>query len=105
MSLLKSESQEELTPAVVAAMGTTEGVWNNRNKADTLSEWQRADPALSYVIQYLEDAVLPEDDKKARELVLGRSQYTILESALYKVEKESSLRLFVPQRDREELFK
>ena len=81
-------------------MDTTEGVRKNRNKADTLSEWQRADPALSYIIQYLEDAVLPDDDKKGRELVLGRSQYTILESVLYKVEKDSSLRIFVPQSDR-----
>ena len=100
VSLLKSESPEELTPAVVAAVDTTGGVQSNRNMADTLSERQRADPALSYIIRYLEDAVLPDDDKKARELVLGRSQYTILESVLYKVEK-----ILVPQRDREELFK
>ena len=82
-----------------------DGVQNNRNMADTLSEWHRADPALSDIIRYLEDVVLPDDDKKARELVLGRSQYTILESMLYKVEKDSSLRIFVPQHDRDELFK
>ena len=105
VSLLKSESPEELTPAVVAAVDTYWRGQSNRNMADTLSERQRADPALSYIIRYLEDAVLPDDDKKARELVLGRSQYTILESVLYKVENDSSLRILVPQRDREELFK
>ena len=50
-SLLKSGSQEELTPIVVAAVGTIGGVQSNRNMADTLSERQRADPALSYIIR------------------------------------------------------
>ena len=38
-------------------------------------------------------------------MVLGRSQYTMLDRVLYKVEKDNSLKILVPQGDREELFR
>ena len=52
---------------VVAAIGTTD-----RIQCSTLSEQQRADTVLLLNISYLEDVVLPDDDKKARELVLAQ---------------------------------
>ena len=36
---------------------------------------------------------------------LSRSQYALLDGALYKLEKDNSLRIFVPECDHEELFK
>ena len=107
MSLLESGNSEESTPAVVATIYTcsTEAVQSIEDSAGTLSEQQRADLTLSCIIRYLEDEVLPDDDKKARELILSRSQYALLDGVLYKLEKDNSLRIFVPECDREELFK
>ena len=107
VSLLESGNSEESTPAVVATIYTcsTEAVQSIEDSAGTLSERQKADLTLSCIIRYLEDEVLPDDDKKARELILSRSQYALLDGVLYKVEKDNSLRIFVPECDREELFK
>ena len=46
--------------------------------------------------------MLPDDDKKARELILSRSQSALLDGVF---KKDNSLRIFVPECDREELFK
>ena len=48
--------------------------------------------------------MLPDDDKKTRELILIRSQYALLDGVLYKLEKDNSPRIFVPECDREELL-
>ena len=107
VSLLESGNSKELTPTVVAAMHTcsTETVQSNVNSAGTLSEQQRADLALFLIIRYLEDKVLLDDDEQARELILSRSQYALLDGVLYKIEKDNSRRVFVPECDHEELFR
>ena len=48
--------------------------------------------------------ILPGDEKRARELVLGRSQYELLDGVLYRVETDKSLKIVVPVSDRERLF-
>ena len=84
---------------------STKADQSNEDSAGTLSERQRADLTLSCIIRYLEDEVLPDDDKKARELILSRSQYALLDGVLYRLEKDNSLRILVPECDCEELFK
>ena len=49
--------------------------------------------------------MLPDKDKKARELILSKSQYALLDGVLYKLEKDNSLRIFVTECDGEELLK
>ena len=39
---------------------------------------QQKDPELKLIMDYLEKGDLPKDDKKARELVLGRSLYQVI---------------------------
>ena len=58
---------------------------------DSLKERQRKDPELLQVILYLESGVLPADDKRAREIALTHSQYEIVDSILYHVEKDNTL--------------
>ena len=62
------------------------------------------DPDLKLVIEYLENDILPEDDRKAQELILGRAQYTMVDKVLYQVEPDKTLRVVVPVSDRENLF-
>ena len=44
-----------------------------------LVDEQGTDPELTEIIQYLSDGVLPEDNKRARELALTKSQYSIVD--------------------------
>ena len=48
--------------------------------------------------------ILPEDEKRAREIVLSQSQFQIKEGILYHVEKDRTLRIIPPQSLREKLF-
>jgi len=68
------------------------------HRGETLAERQRMDPSLRQVIIYLNYGVLP-DEKRARELVLGRSQYELLDGVLYRVETYKSLKIVVPMSD------
>ena len=70
----------------------------------TLQERQRSDPALAEVIQFLEHGGLPQEEKRARELALTKSQYAILEGVLYHVEADKSLRIVPAEGQRRELF-
>ena len=52
---------------------------------DSLGERQRQDPQLMDIIAYLETGELPQDDRRARELILSRSQFELLEGSLYRI--------------------
>ena len=56
------------------------------------------------MIQYLEDGTLPTEDKIAREIVLCKSQYVLIDKVLCHVERDKSLRLIPPQINRKKLF-
>ena len=70
----------------------------------SLSQRQRDDPDLKPIILYLESDQLPDDNKKARELVLGREQYILQDGVLFHVEKDKTLRVVPPTADRRALF-
>ena len=57
---------------------------------------QMDDPELKCIMRYVEDGELPRDEKKAKELVLGRSLYEVVDRILYHVEVDKSLRLIPP---------
>ena len=65
---------------------------------------QQKDPELKLIMDYLEKGDLPKDEKKERELVLGRSLYQVIEGILYHIEPDKSLCLILPDGDREHLF-
>ena len=64
----------------------------------TLRESQRADPELKLIFDYLEEGVLPTEEKQAKELVLGKSQLVITDGVLYHLEKDKSLRIIPPSK-------
>ena len=77
---------------------------NGDNPTNDLRGAQRKDPELLRVIRYLEDGTLPTEDKAAREIVLCKSQYILLDGVLYHVERDKTLRLVPPQVSRKKLF-
>ena len=64
----------------------------------------RRTPHLREIIEYLAKGDLPAEEKKARQLVLGSSQFTLNNGVLYKVEPDKSLRIIPPTLDRQKLF-
>ena len=80
------------------------GEQSAKSRDDSLKERQRKDPELLQVILYLEGGVLPADDNRAREIALTHSQYEIVDSILYYVEKDNTLRVIPATEDRKRLF-
>ena len=74
------------------------------NTNESTRDRQQRDPELKLIVDYLEKGDLPKDDKKARDLVLGRSLYQVIGGILYHMEPDKSLRLIPPDGDRERLF-
>ena len=71
---------------------------------DSLGERQRQDPQLMDIIAYLETGELPQDDRRARELILSRSQFELLEGSLYRINPDKTLRVITPTTDQQKLF-
>ena len=97
----------QATFRVVAALQASvcaEGGDPNENSDVTFAAEQRRDPELLELIRYLETNVLPDDAKKARELVLSKSLYSLVDNVLYYVERDKSLRVVPPRNRREKLF-
>ena len=65
---------------------------------------QRGDLGLRQVMEYLESGALPSDQKRAKELVLSKQQYLLLDGVLYFVEKDKTLKVVPPVEDRKQLF-
>ena len=78
---------------------------SSRGGDSNLVDEQRGDPELAEIIQYLSNGVLPDDDKRARELALTKSQYSIVDRVLYHVAKDGTLRIVPPVASREKLCK
>ena len=55
-------------------------------------------------MDYLENGDLPNDERKARELVLGRSLYQVVNGILYHMEPDKLLWLILPESNQESLF-
>ena len=65
---------------------------------------QNKDPELKLIMDYLENGDLPNDERKVRELVLGRSLYQVVKGILYHMEPDKSLRFMPPENNWESLF-
>ena len=65
---------------------------------------QDGDPSLQVIKHYLRTGELPDDEQRARELVLSRPQFEILDDVLYHVESDKTLRIVPTVDQREKLF-
>ena len=52
-------------------------------KDGDLAEKQKKDPKLSQIIWYLKDGILPQAEKEAKELILNKGQYVLVDEILY----------------------
>ena len=71
----------------------------------SLGESQRANSELRPIFDYLEKGALPTEERRAKELVLGKSQFTITNGVLYHLEKDKSRRIIPPVGAWKKLFK
>lgn len=69
-----------------------------------LQDLQRKDQKLAEVIEFLETGILPEDKKRAKQLALTRSQYTLQDDVLFHVEMDATLRVIPLEESRDEVF-
>ena len=74
------------------------------NAIDMMAEYQDADTDLKVLKSYLLHGELPREEKKAREFVLGRSQFEVIDGFLYNVERDKTLRVIHPTSYRKMLF-
>ena len=65
---------------------------------------QRENTTLAPYCAYLEQAVIPDNESVARELVLTKSQFQIVDGVLHHVEKDKTLKVIPPQPSKKELF-
>ena len=98
------ESPPLETGSTVVVARVNSVVHTKSGEDTSLSQRQRDDPDLKPIILYLEGDQLPDDNKKARELVLGREQDTMQDGVLFHVEKDKTLRVVPPTADRRTLF-
>ena len=88
---------------ILATLRTQVAAENGEDPNEELINAQN-DPELLRVIQYLEDGILPTEDKLTRKIVLSKSQYVVIDKVLYHVERDKSLRLVPPEINRKKLF-
>ena len=68
-------------PSLLVASSIVDG-----SSPSDIGHEQRKDPKLQETISWLENGTLPEDDKRARNLVIRAEQFTILDDILYFVD-------------------
>lgn len=75
--LLAEDCIKTQTPALIAALEIPAQSGEGGYTEATLSERQLEDPQLQEIIKYLLDGELPTDDRRARQLVLSQSDFTV----------------------------
>ena len=106
-----NEEPESKQPVVQAKDGegkishlTAEDDTSSNSSIYSLAEYQDVDPELKLLKEYLQTGKLPEDERKAKEFVLSKTQFEIQDRVLYHLEKDKTLRVVVPTDSRKELF-
>ena len=94
----------EPEPELVAVVETDSPLTTSKGGEHSLGTLQREDPTLLPYFSYLEEGVLPDDKTLARELVLSKSQFEVIDGTLFHIERDKSLRIVPPQSSRRKLF-
>ena len=71
----------------------------------SIASRQVGDETLAVLRHFLQDGTLPEDEKVARKLLFDHTHYTLLDGVLYRVMRDSTLRLVPPTEARHSLFR
>ena len=105
----KNQSADALSrmptkPQECVAAKDREAVINSLASDDSLGTYQDSDMGLRVIKEYLKDGKLPSEDRVARELVLSRAQYELIDDVLYHVESDKTLRVIPPVNHRKALF-
>ena len=69
-----------------------------------LGERQDLDPQLATMKKYLMKDKLPLDEQKAKELILSKPQFEVIDGVLYHLEGDKTMRIVPPVEDRKALF-
>ena len=107
VSLLQDDvGQTQVQPLVAAVREEPPEAAEDGEESDTdtLSQRQRRDPELADIIIYWETGELPQEEKRARELVLTSPLFTVLDGTLYRIELDKSKKIVPPTSDRHQLF-
>ena len=97
--VVQAKDGEGLISQIEAENGVT-----TDSSLNTLAECQDNDPELKLLKDYMLTGQLPEDERKARELVLSKTQFEIKDGVLYHLERDKTLRIVPPSDSRKELF-
>ncbi len=83
---------------------TTTSMAERQSGEPSLGGKQHDDSELKMIIDYLTEGVLPSEDRQARELVMSKPQYQMVDGVLYRVQADKTLRIIPPSPDRKKLF-
>ena len=97
-------AEAPLEERVIATIESIDPQASAKGGESSLESLQREDVALLPYFTYLEQGILPTEDHVAKELVLTRDQYEILDGVLYHIEKDKTLRVIPPCSSRKKLF-
>ena len=104
-SLLPDDCTQTQTHPLVAPVDISMASGEcKKGREDTFSQRQHRHPETKEIRGFLETRELPIEEKRARELVLSKPTYTILNELLYLLELDKTLRVVPPTSDRHQLF-
>ena len=95
----------EETECIVAAITDPQSTNKDGEGNATLAERQGIDVELNPIISYLKKGTLPDDEKAARELILNRKQYVLMDNILYHLAPDNTLRIIPPKEYREGIIR
>ena len=89
---------------IVASLSPKQPLDKDGEEVESLAHQQRADSSLRPIIEYISEKKLPEDEKRAKEIILSQDRYTLVQDELYHVDKDGRLRIIPPTCQRKKLF-
>ena len=89
---------------LVATISVPE-VSDKEGERNGLAESQMSDIQLRPIIEYLRNGSLPTDENAARELMLNKKQYVLLDDVLYNMVADGTLHVITPVKQRREIIK
>ena len=80
------------------------GCFESSTQSSALREEQLQDPDLKIYLDYLDQGLVPQDQKVARRLAAERLCYETVDGVLFRVENEGTLKLIPPANRRKQLI-
>ena len=105
--LLPEDCTKTQVPALVAmvdAPSQSAQSGETHCQETTLRGRQLEDPQLREIIHYLVDGELPAENRRARQLLLSQSDFTVQDGVLYRIERDKTLKIVPPTSDRHRLY-